>query len=136
MNNKERIKYFYEVIVSENRIDQLSQFVADDCVLNTGTASAAMGLAGMGEHLLAVKKTYPDCTMKILRQFEDGNYVISEFLMKGTHRGEFLRIAPTGKSLQITGVNIDKVENGKITEHGGAANTFETFFEHGLIRPV
>lgn len=40
------------------------------------------------------------------------------------------------KILEITGVDIDKVIDGKIVEHGGAANTFETFLEHHLIKPV
>ena len=38
--------------------------------------------------------------------------------------------------LEITGVDIDKVIDGRIVEHGGSANAFETFFEHHLIRPV
>ena len=29
-----------------------------------------------------------------------------------------------------------KVIDGKIVEHGGAANTFETFIEHHLVKPV
>ena len=38
--------------------------------------------------------------------------------------------------VKITGVDIDKVINGKIVEHGGATNTFDTFFENHLIKPV
>ena len=74
--------------------------------------------------------------MKIIRQYSDGDYVISEFIMRGTHKGEFIGIKPTNKVLEITGVDIDKVIDGKIVEHGGAANTFETFIEHHLVKPV
>ena len=63
-------------------------------------------------------------------------FSISEFIMKGTHKGEFLGITPTNKVLEITGVDIDKIIDGKIVEHGGATNTFETFFEHHLIKSV
>ena len=51
----------------------------------------------MKQHLLAVKQTYPDYTMKIIRQYTDGDYVISEFIMRGTHKGDFLGITPTNK---------------------------------------
>lgn len=64
------------------------------------------------------------------------DYVISEFIMRGTHKGQFIGITPTNKVLEITGVDIDKVIDGKIIEHGGAVNTFETFLEHHLIKPV
>ena len=83
-----------------------------------------------------MRETYPDYTMKIIRQFEDEETIISEFIMKGTHSGEFLGITPTNKVIEITGVDVDKVVDGKIVEHGGATNTFDAFMENGLIKPV
>ena len=56
-------------------------------------------------------------------------------LCRGLHKGEFIGIKPTNKKLTITGVDIDKVVDGKIVEHGGATNTL-TLFENNLIRPV
>lgn len=136
MNNKEFVKYFYETVVTENLLDKLPNYVSEHCVQRVGNDTVFLGIDGMKQHLLALKRTYPDYTMKIIRQYADGEYVISEFVMRGTHAGEFLGIAPTNKALEITGVDIDKVIDGKIVEHGGAANTFETFFEHHLIIPV
>ena len=65
--------------------------------------------------------------MKIIRQHVADEYIISEFIMKGTHRGDFVGITPTNKDLEITGIDIDKVIDGRIVEHDGATNTFETF---------
>ena len=70
MNNKDIIKYFYEVIVSENLLDELSKYISEDCVQRTGEKKILIGKDGMKKHLLAVKKTYPDYTMKIIRQYE------------------------------------------------------------------
>ena len=136
MNNAELVKTFYEVIVSENRLDELDRYISDDCVQKVGEKEIHIGIVGMRKHLVALKETYPDYAMKIIRQYSDGDYVISEFIMRGTHKGEFIGIKPTNKVLEITGVDIDKVIDGKIVEHGGAANTFETFIEHHLVKPV
>ena len=136
MNNKDIVKYFYEVIVSENLLDELSKYISEDCVQKVGEKEVFIGIDGMRQHLLAVKKTYPDYTMNIIRQYAEDDYVISEFIMRGTHKGEFIGITPTNKVLEITGVDIDKVIDGKIVEHGGAANTFNAFWEHHLIKPV
>lgn len=127
MNNKKTIKYFYEVVVSENLLDELPQYISKDCVQKVGENEIFIGIDGMRQHLVAVKKTYPDYTMEIIRQFEDGETVISEFIMRGTHKGEFIGITPTNKVIEMTGVDIDKVVNGKIVEHGGAVNTFDAF---------
>ena len=136
MNNAELVKTFYEVIVSENRLDELERYISDDCVQKVGEKEIHIGIVGMRKHLAALKETYPDYAMKIIRQYSDGDYVVSEFIMRGTHKGEFIGIKPTNKVLEITGVDIDKVVDGKIVEHGGAANTFETFIEHHLVKPV
>lgn len=95
-----------------------------------------IGIDGMKQHIIEVRKTYPDLKMTITRQYCDGDYVISEFIMEGTHKGEWLGIKPTGKKLYITGVDIDKVADGKIVEHAGAANTFDTLFEAKIIQPA
>lgn len=136
MKHKDMVKYFYEVIVSENLLDELPEYISEDCVQRTGEKEIFIGIDGMKQHLAALKKTYPDYTMKIIRQYVTGDYVISEFIMRGMHEGEFIGITPTHKVLEITGVDIDKVIDGKIVEHSGAANTFETFLEHHLIKPV
>jgi len=136
MHNKKIIKYFYENIVSKNELDKLPKFISKDCTLRIGENVTTIGLKGMKQHLVDVKKTYPDYTIKIIRQYSDGDYVISEFIMQGTHKGEFIDIKPTNKVLTFSGVNIDKVVNGKIIEHGGSTNTFETFFENNLIKGI
>lgn len=136
MDNKDIVKYFYEVIVSENMLDELSKYISEDCVQKIGEKTFFIGIDGMKQHLIALKKTYPDYTMKIIRQHVADEYIISEFIMKGTHKGDFAGITPTNKLLGITGIDIDKVIDGRIVEHGGATNTFETFFEHHLIKPV
>lgn len=136
MEKKDIVKYFYETIVSENLLEELPQFIAEDCVVKVGEQIIPVGIDGMKQHLVDVKKTYPDYTMKILKQYADGDYVISEFIMEGTHEGEWIGIKPTHKRLSFTGVDIDKVVDGKIAEHGGAVNAFDTLYEENLIKPV
>lgn len=130
---KEKIRYFYDVVVSGGLTDQVSEYISEDCSFRAGQQIFPAGLEGMKQHLIDVRKTYPDFQMKVIGQYCDGDTIISEFIMQGTHRGEWLGMKPTGKLLSFIGVNIDKVSNGKIVEHSGAMNTFETLFEAGII---
>lgn len=123
MNNKEKIKYFYEYITSNDLVDEIEKYVANNCVTRIGEEILPIG---MRQHIIDVRKTYPDLKMSIIRQYCDGDYIISEFIAEGTHEGEWLGMIPTGKKLTFTGVNIDKMTDGKIVEHGGSMSTFET----------
>ena len=136
MDNKERVKYFYEVVTSNHFIDEVSEYISEDCTVRVGEESFPSGIDGMKQHLIDVRKTYPDLKMKIIRQYCDGDYVISEFIAECTHKGEWLGMKPSGKQLTFTGVDIDKVIDGKIVEHGGAMNTFEALFAEGIIKPA
>lgn len=130
---KEIVKYFYEVIFSGNN-EEANRYISEDCTVRVGEERYNVGLDGMKQHIVEVRKTYPDFKIRVINQFEDGEYIISEIIAEGTHLGEFLGIAPTGKRLTFTGVDIDKVENSKIVEHSGAVNTFETFIKEGIVK--
>ncbi|GIO43866.1 ester cyclase [Paenibacillus apis] len=136
MNHVEKVRFFYESITSEHLMDEVLHYVSDQCVIRTGDKIIPVGIEGMKQHMIEVRQTYPDLKMLITAQYCDGDYVISEFIMEGTHQGEWLGMKPSGKKLCITGVNIDKVLNGKIVEHGGAANTFEALFAAKIICPA
>lgn len=136
MDNAQKVRYFYEHITSNNLLDEVSDYIADNCIVKMGDQVIPVGIEGMKQHMIEVRKTYPDLKMTIVRQYTDGDTVISEFIMEGTHLGEWLGMKPTGKKLRMTGVDIDKLIDGKIVEHGGAVNTFEALFEEGIIKPA
>ena len=136
MTPLELVRAFYETVVSQHRLEDLPRFIGADCVLRQGERTVPLGPAGMARHLTDLRETYPDYTVRILRQHWAAPYVISECVMEGTHLGPWPGKAPTYKRLTFTGVNVDRVEHGKIVEHGGAVNTFETLWDAGIIRPA
>jgi predicted ester cyclase len=136
MDIKSRIKYFYETINSNNLIDEFTEYLDINCTVRIGKNIIPVGLDGMKQHSIDVRNTYPDLKMTITHQYCEGDYIVSEFIVEGTHQGKWLGMKPTGKKLTFTGVNIDKVANGKIVEHCGAMNTFETLFEEKIIKPA
>jgi predicted ester cyclase len=54
----------------------------------------------------------------------------------GTHRGEFLGVAPTGRTIQFETVDVMRVRDGKITEHWGVANLFSLLQQLGAWPPA
>ena len=136
MDPADRIRYFYEIVTSNHQLDELASYIAVTCAVRIGERLIPVGVEGMKQHMIDVRKTYPDLKMTITRQFVCGNTVISEFIMEGTFLGEWLGMKPTGKKITMTGVDIDQVVDGKIVEHGGAVNTFDALFEAGIIKPA
>jgi steroid delta-isomerase-like uncharacterized protein len=59
---------------------------------------------------------FPDAQVTIEDQIAEGDKVVARFTMRGTHRGAFMGLAPTGKHVTLTGIGIFRVEEGKIAE--------------------
>ena len=134
--NKQLVRQFYEEIVNGGKVERMAEFVAPECAQTDGLARVVSGVDGMTQHVLAVREVYPDLHLTIERQIAEGEWVVTQVTARGTHRGAWLGMKPTGRPLVFTGVNVDRVVNGRIVEHGGAANMLQPFLEVGAIRVV
>jgi predicted ester cyclase len=133
--NKALIRRFVEA-ADTGDTTSLREFVSPDCVATDGRVRVPCGLSGMAEHIRAVRETYPDLRLTVERQVAEGEWVATQVTARGTHLGSWLGMAPTGKTVTLCAVNLDRIVDGRIVEHGGAANTFEALLEIGAIRPV
>jgi len=59
--------------------------------------------------------------------------VVTVYSVTGTFKEEWFEMQPTGKPITFFGVNVDRLENGKIVEHGGAANLLEPLLREGVV---
>jgi predicted ester cyclase len=134
--NKRLLRQFYEDVVSTGDVDRVAEFVAVECVETDGLTRVNRGIEGMVEHVRGVRAVYPDLRITVDRQIAEGEWVASLITARGTHQGEWLGMKPTGRTLVFTGVNVDHVVDGRIVEHGGAANMLLPFLEAGAIRVV
>jgi len=134
--NKELIRKFIVEVVNTGDVDRVADFVSSDCVETDGKVRVVSGIDGMADHIRGVRSTYPDLELTVERQIAEDDWVATQITARGTHRGEWLGIRPTGRQLVFTGVNVDKVGDGRIVEHGGAANMLEPLLEAGALRPT
>lgn len=135
-HKKNVIRRFIEEMVNTGEVSHLHEVVSDDCVETDGKVRIHSGVAGMAEHIRAVRRVYPDLHLTIDRQIAEGEWIATHVTARGTHAGEWLGIAPTGKPLVFTGVNVDRVVDGLLVEHGGAANMLEPLLAMGALHPV
>jgi len=59
---------------------------------------------------------FPDAKITIEQQIAERDMVLSRLTYTGTHKGKMQGIAPTGKSIKVTGMSLQRFEKGKIVE--------------------
>ena len=63
-----------------------------------------------------LRSAFPDIHVTIHDTIEQGEKVAARWTATMTHKGEFLGFAPTGRTATITGISLQRWENGKIME--------------------
>jgi predicted ester cyclase len=134
--NKQLVRRFIEEIINTGNVDDIESIISPDYVEVHENVRHEVGIKGAIEHVTGVRQTYPDLKLTIELQIAEGEWVATCITARGTHKGSWMGIKPTGKPVVFTGVNINRVVNGRIVEHGGAANLFGPLLEIGALRVV
>lgn len=133
-DNKALIRSYIEEVVNSGNVDEMEKYVSSDYTEVFEGRRYPLGIDGAKEHIRGVRQTYPDLTVTVGQQIAEGEYVATCITARGTHQGVWLGIKPTNKVVTYTGVNIDRVVEGRITEHSGAANLLGPLLEIGAVR--
>lgn len=68
-------------------------------------------------------RSFPDLAVRVIRWIVEGDVVVTEEVMEGTHEGEFAGVAPTGKKVRLPMVHVARVVDGKIVERTSYQDT-------------
>ena len=62
------------------------------------------------------RTAFPDFHITIEDIIAEANMVVGRFTQGGTHRGEFMGIAPTGRTVSFTEIGVLRIEGGQVVE--------------------
>jgi steroid delta-isomerase-like uncharacterized protein len=72
--------------------------------------------AGVSDLMTLVRSAIPDYHQEILDIFSVDDRVAVRWVARGTHQGALLGAAPTGNAIDVNGINLYRVAEGKIAE--------------------
>jgi predicted ester cyclase len=80
---------------------------------------------------------FPDLRFTVEDQVAEGDKVVTRWSSEGTHKGELMGIAPTGKhAAGVTGISIDRYLDGKFVEGWANWDTLGLMQKLGVIPAV
>jgi predicted ester cyclase len=81
------------------------------------------------------RSAFPDWREEIAELVAEGNTVAGRFRCSGTHLGEFLGEAPTGRRMEVEEVFFLRVQDGKFVEFWGLEDSLGRMRQLGLVPP-
>ena len=123
MSNKATANRFYDEAINGGNMDLIDEVVSPDFVEHEGFPGLGTDRQGVKDFFTMFRTAFPDMKFAIDDMLEDGDKIVVRATMTGTHKGEFMGIAPTGKSISVQAIDIVRFENGKVTDHWGVTDT-------------
>jgi len=116
--NKEKMRRVFEEAFGQGRselvVDLLDpDFVCHDPNSETGEIRGADSIKGEIEYF---RNAVPDLFWRVEDQVAEGDKVTTRYSIGDTHQGEFFGIPGSGKRVEVSGINIDRFEGGKLVE--------------------
>jgi len=131
-DNKALVQRFFEEVINQKNLAALDQFVSPTAVNHTVPAGLPQGPSQfLSLHLTA----FPDVKATVVDLLADGDKVVALVSIHGTHQGAFRAISATGKPITVMGINIFRIENGKMVEHWGLADRLSALQQLGIVPP-
>jgi len=108
--------------ISKRDLEGFLDYIADDVIEHEPppVPEPLPGKAGIRQWFELLFAAFPDVTMTPEDLIVDDLKVAARVRLQGTHRGEFMGIPATGKSIDVELIDIVRVNsNDKVVEHWG-----------------
>jgi len=114
--NKELVKRFYAA-ANKGDSEALKEVLAPEYAWYVPSRNTEpISREGSMEFVREMFDAFPDCHWSIEDLIAEGNIVVSRFIFRGTHEGEYQGIPATGNKIEISGFMMTRIENGKLVE--------------------
>ena len=120
-------RYFDEVM-NQGKLEVINEIMTPDFEFIIPTQPKPIaGYDDFSGFVMYLRNAFPDIKFSVLREVAVDNKVASRWSITGTHKGEFLGMAPSGNSIKDFGIDIFTFENGKIRTVHVNENDFGLF---------
>jgi steroid delta-isomerase-like uncharacterized protein len=131
--NKAVVRQFIDQVANQGKVDQFYEFLSPEYLDHTGAAGQAPGIENSLRAAAMLRTAFPPWHTEIEDMIAEGDKVMFRGTSSGTHRGEFMGVAPTGKRVSISGVHIMRLSGGKIVEHWAYSDMMGFMRQLGLM---
>jgi steroid delta-isomerase-like uncharacterized protein len=112
------IERYFSQLFNQGKVALVTELLHPDYVNGSpGSPDLPRGREGVAIVVKALRTAFPDLRYEIEDMVIGTDAVAVRTTLRGTHRGDFFGIAPTGKSVEVSQITIERFKDGKIVAH-------------------
>jgi steroid delta-isomerase-like uncharacterized protein len=134
-DNIKVVQQLSEEVFNQHNADKLGDFFTKDGKWHGGALGTVEGAQNMVGLFQSVFSAIPDLHLSIQEVVAQGGTVVARVVVEGTHKGNLLGIPASGKHLRWDGVDLYKLENGKVTDDWAGDDWLAIMIQTGAFNP-
>ncbi len=121
---------------NEGNVDALDDLISDDFIEHEELPPGVpQGKAAPGAMITMMRAAFPDLLVTVEDMLQDGSKVVTRSRFAGTHEGEFMGIAPTGRKFDIPVIDIVEFRGDEAVAHWGVMDNAGMMEQLGVAGP-
>jgi predicted ester cyclase len=127
---EELVRRLHGELLASRDLDRLGDFFAADFASHNMPPGLPQGIDGVRAFFQVFLDGLSEIEVTVDELVADGDRVAVATTTSGVHSGDLLGVAPTGRRISVTGIDMVRVDGGRIVEHRGLTDTV------GLLRQL
>jgi steroid delta-isomerase-like uncharacterized protein len=127
------VRRFYEELWNRGDLAVAHELLEPDIRFRGSLGTLIEGLRAFMRYVEQTRAAFPDWHNRIDELIATDEKVVARMTWTGTHRGEFLGVRPTGRTVTYVGAGIFQVRQGKIQEGWVVGDTQELWRALGVL---
>jgi predicted ester cyclase len=130
--NKAVDRRYVEEVLNRGRLQAVDELCTPDYV---GHVPGFLPTDREGDKRLVgmLRAAFPDMRCAIQDQVAEGDEVLHRLVCRGTHTGELLGVPPSGRPVEVTGMNVNRIVDGKLVESWGVIDMLGLMQQVGAV---
>jgi len=126
-------KRFYAEVANKGNVALVDEFASEDFIEHEEFPGLEPTRDGVKQFFTMMRAAFPDLHFDVEFFMADGDKVAAYLTINGTHKGEFMGMAPTGNKISVRTVDIIRMKDGKAVEHWGVSDTMAMMEQLGVM---
>jgi predicted ester cyclase len=107
----------YQEAYNRGELDVLDEILDPDWVTNAWAEGIPKSIESAKQFYALATSVFPDLHVTTDDLIAEGDKVVQRWTVRGTHKGELMGWAPTGRQVKAGGISIFRIAEGRIVEH-------------------
>jgi steroid delta-isomerase-like uncharacterized protein len=131
--HKAVVRRYYADVLNGGELQLLDEIAVDNYVEHDPLPGQGDGRPDLKDRVATLRTAFAPLSFTVEDVIAEGDRVVIRWRSTGRHSGDFMGIPPTNRNYTIAGIDIHRLESGRMAEHWHVVDQLGQLQQLGLL---